>query len=101
MISPVTSPKIVLDMTTTRPEFFRNLKVALRDMSFTIDGDNIRAITDDTTVKLNLTSVPPLALGPTLKLERWQVTIEFNGQSKEQRQAFMKTFERAFHRGGG
>ncbi len=97
----MTAAKIHLDMTTTRAEFFRNLKTALRDMSSTIDGNHIRAICGDTQVSLTLDPLPALALGPTLKLERWHVTIEFGDASEQQRQGFMQSFERAFHRGGG
>ncbi len=95
------SPKINMDMTTTRAEFFRNLKVAMRDMSSTIDGDNIRVVCDDSEINLKLSPMAPLVIGPTLELERWNLAIEFSDQSDEQRAAFMKTFKRAFHRGGG
>ncbi len=97
----MTSPQIDMDMTTTRAEFFRNLKVAMRDMSSTIDGDNVRVVCDDREIILKLSPMTPLVIGPTLELERWNLAIEFRGQSDEQRTAFMKTFKRAFHRGGG
>ncbi len=97
----MTSSKINLDMTTTRAEFFRNLAVAMRDMSATIDGDNIRVFCHDSEINLKLSPMAPLVIGPTLQLERWNLAIEFRGQSDEQRDSFMKTFKRAFHRGGG
>ena len=97
----MTSAKINMDMTTTRAEFFRNLEVALRDMSSVIEGDTIRVISQNREVRLKLSPMDPLAIGPTLKLERWNVAIEFGDQTQDQREAFMKTFERAFHRGGG
>ena len=95
------SPEIVLDMTTTRTEFFRNLKVALRDMDSSIDGNYIKATSDDIEVTLKISPIAPLVLGPSLELECWKVTIEIDENSEEQREAFMKTFWRAFHRGGG
>ena len=73
----------------------------MRDMTSTIDGNNIRVISGDMEVSLKLSSMNHLALGPTLKLERWNLVIEFGDHTAEQREAFMKTFERAFHRGGG
>ena len=93
-------------MTTTRNEFFRNLKVAMRGMVYEIDGDHITVGEktggeDDNIVNLDLLALPPRNIGPTVSFERWQLTITFTNQSDEQRTQFMHTFDRAFHRGGG
>ena len=91
----------VKDMTTTRNEFFRNLKVAMRGIPHTIDGDHITAGEPNDIVNLDLLALPPREIGPTVSFERWQLTISFTTQSNEQRANFMHTFDRAFHRGGG
>ena len=97
----VTDKIQVKDMTTTRREFFRNLKVAMRGIPYLIDGDHITAGKPDEIVNLDLTPLPPRNIGPTVSFERWQLTITFTTQSNAQRAQFMRTFDRAFHRGGG
>lgn len=88
-------------MTTTRNEFFRNLKVAMRGLIYEIDGDHITVGEKDNIINLDLLALPPREIGPTISFERWQLTISFTSQSDEQRANFMYTFDRAFHRGGG
>ncbi len=89
------------DMTTTRNEFFRNLKVAMRGIPYQIDGNHITAGETDNIINLDLLALPPREIGPTVSFERWQLTISFTTQSNDERTKFIHTFDRAFHRGGG
>ncbi len=91
----------VKDMTTTRNEFFRNLKVAMRGIPYEVDGDHITAGEPDDIINLDLLALPPREIGPTVSFERWQLTISFTTQSNDERTKFMHTFDRAYHRGGG
>jgi len=91
----------VKDMTTTRNEFFRNLKVAMRGIPYEVDGDHITAGEPNDIINLDLLALPPREIGPTVSFERWQLTISFTTQSNDERTKFMHTFDRAYHRGGG
>ena len=88
-------------MATTRREFFRNLGNALRGIPHTINGDHITARVNDKDVHINIAPLPDRKIGPTVSFERWQVTITFSTHTNAQRTAFMQTFNRTFHRGGG
>ena len=87
----MTSKSITMDMTTTRPEFDRCLEVALRGMTATIDGAHISVDDHGKKVELKLSPLPPRELSQTLKLERWQLIVQFGDQSSGERQKFMDT----------
>jgi hypothetical protein len=89
------------DLATSRPEFFRNLAVALRGMEHSIDGDHITVGAGAKRIDLTLSPLPHRQLSPLLKLERWKLTLEFTGYSAAEHDAFMARFDLAFQRGGG
>ncbi|MCP4934155.1 MAG: hypothetical protein GY927_08105 [bacterium] len=97
----MTPELIEMDMTTTRPEFFRCLEVALRGMPWKINGDHIIAGEEGKKIDLKLSPLPARQLSQLLALERWKLVIEFGHHSEEERSAFMTKFKQAFHRGGG
>lgn len=89
------------DLATSRPEFFRNLGVALKGMDHKIDGDRITVGTGARTIEMHLSPLPPRVLSPLLKLERWNLTMQFNGHTDQARDEFLAVFDQAFRRGGG
>ena len=89
------------DLATSRPEFFRNLAIALQGMAHEIDGDHITVGTGAETIAMHLTPLPPRVLSPLLKLERWKLTMQFNGHTDTSRDEFLAVFDQAFRRGGG
>ncbi len=89
------------DLATSRPEFFRNLGIALRGMEHNIDGDHITVGKGGKTIAMHLTPLPHRVLSPLLKLERWKLTIEFTGYTDAKRDEFLAVFDQAFRRGGG
>ncbi|NNE23291.1 MAG: hypothetical protein HKN11_11855 [Rhizobiales bacterium] len=89
------------DLATSRPEFFRNLAVALNGMAHEINGDHITVGSGATTIDMRLAPLPPRVLSPLLKLERWKLTMEFNGHTDKSRDEFLAVFDQAFRRGGG
>ncbi len=91
----------VKDMTITRQEFYRCLKMALRGISAARQGDRVTALVAGGEVVLQLAPLPVRSLGPTLRLERWQLTLEFDERSIRERGWFLKKFDQAFQRGGG
>ena len=88
-------------MATTRREFLRNLDNALAGMDYTVDGDRISTEANGRMVEITLAPLPARVLSPLLKLERWKVTIEFEGYNAAGEQAFMDRFDQVFQRGGG
>ena len=89
------------DLATSRPEFLRNLAIALKGMEHEIDGDRITVGKGAKTIAMSLTALPPRVLSPLLKLERWNLTMEFNGHTEKSREEFLAVFDQAFRRGGG
>lgn len=89
------------DLATSRPEFFRNLAIALRGMDHEINGDRITVGKGAKTIAMHLTALPPRVLSPLLKLERWHLTMEFHGYTDKTRDQFLAIFDQAFRRGGG
>ncbi len=89
------------DLATSRSEFFRNLKAALRGHDYKIDGDHIVVAGRDRRVDITLSPLPARVLSPLLKLERWKVTLTFTGYPRDAYDAFLASFDKAFQRGGG
>ncbi len=89
------------DMSTTRPEFFRCLDVALDGLEHEVDGNHIVVRDGSKSIDLLLSPLPPRILSVTVHMERWLLRMEFVGYSEIQRDGFLKQFDRAFHRGGG
>lgn len=89
------------DLATSRPEFFRNLAIALKGMDHEINGGHITVGKGTKTIAMQLTPLPPRVLSPLLKLERWNLTMQFNGHTNETRDEFLAIFDQAFRRGGG
>lgn len=89
------------DLATSRPEFFRNLAIALKGMEHQINGDHIAVGTGEKTIAMHLTPLPPRILSPLLKLERWNLTMQFSGYTDKTRNEFLAVFDQAFRRGGG
>lgn len=88
-------------MTTTKAEFFRSLKVALRDLPSVIGDDRIVVEETGRRIEMLLSPLPPRRLSGQLVLQRWQLTMEFSGYSEDARKDFLIRFDRAFQRGGG
>ena len=89
------------DMATSRPEFFRNLDIALQGMDYAIDGDRVTMGADGRTVEISLSPLPARVLSALLRLERWQVRIALEGYGAADERAFMERFDQVFQRGGG
>ena len=89
------------DMTTTRPEFFRILDIALSGQNYSITGNNTTLTDGDKTIQMTLSELPRRRLSQTLSMERWLLTMNFSGYDKTGFDNFMKSFDRAFQRGGG
>ncbi len=89
------------DLATSRPEFFRNLAVALRGLAHEIDGNHIVVGSGDRRIDLELSPLPPRVLSPLTSMERWKLMIPFTGYTDEDRDRFMARFDQAFRRGGG
>ncbi len=89
------------DLATSRPEFFRNLAVALRGLDYTVDGDHITVNSGEGKIKMIISPLPERVLSQLLKVERWQLVMEFTGFSEKAHDEFLAGFDLAFRRGGG
>ena len=89
------------DLATSRPEFFRNLAVALKGIPHSIDGDRIAVGEGKQRIDMQLSPLPHRRLSPLLKLERWKLTMHFIDYGQEERDSFLNRFDHAFRRGGG
>jgi len=89
------------DLATSRPEFFRNLDVALKGQPYDIQGDQITVASGEKRIEMHIAPLPARQLGPLLSLERWQLTMEFTDYTDADREAFLASFDQAFRRGGG
>lgn len=89
------------DLATSKPEFYRNLGIAMRGKDYTASGDRITVGEEGHKVEMQLSSLPPRVLSGLLRVERWKLEMEFTGYSQDQYDAFLTSFDQAFRRGGG
>ncbi len=89
------------DLGTSRAEFSRNLRVALRGMEYACTGNRIVVEDHGKTIEFRLSPLPPRVLSTLIKLEHWKLTIDFSGYTEAERDFFLDKFNKAFQRGGG
>ena len=90
------------DMGYSVEEFFRVLPAAVRDYELSV-SENVAVITlnhDDCILKLSITPLPDRLLG-NMRLPHIDVRFEFLNFTMQQREDFMKAFDRSYQRGGG
>lgn len=90
---------ISLEMTLTLDEFLRLLPGAVPG-PFRRDGEVFRGEDGDRGWCLRVRPLPGLRLG-AMDLGRLGLDLDFRGYAPEDRAAFLSTFRRQFHRGGG
>ena len=90
------------DMGYSVEEFFRVLRAAVRDYELSV-SDHVAVITvghDNHVLRLSVTPLPDRILG-NMRLPHIDVCFEFINFTKQQREDFMKAFDRSYQRGGG
>jgi len=91
----------VKDMSLSKRDFERSIKVAMDGMDYAVHGDTVTSGTDQHGIKIRLEPLPERVLSALIKLERWRVTISISGYDEQAETEFMTRFDRAFQRGGG
>jgi len=91
----------VKDMSMSKSDFQRSIKIVMDGRDYTVDGDTVTSGTDELGIKIQLEPLPKRVLSALIKLERWRVTIAISGYDEQAEAEFMTRFDRAFQRGGG
>ena len=90
----------VKDMATTWEEFLRLLPVALAGWPYRIEGSEVEVGAHERGATITVGPLPPRQFGP-VAIPRSRVVLVFRGLNQDERNAFLRQFERAFQRGGG
>lgn len=90
----------VKDMATTWEEFLRLLPVALAGWPYRIEGLAVEVGARARGATIAVDPLPPRQFGP-VAIPRSRVVLTFRGLNQDERDAFLRQFDRAFQRGGG
>ena len=93
--------RIVKDMALTRADFFRGLPVAMGEEPYEVEGDRVTTGEGARQLSISIRPLPPRRLGGLLALDHCEVVLTFTGWDAAAQAAFLKTFDRAYQRGGG
>ena len=90
------------DMGYSAEELFRILPAAVRDYELSINHHEalITAGQGDQQIRLSVTPLPDRVLA-NMRLPDVDVRFEFRNFSEQQRNDFMRAFDRSYQRGGG
>ena len=95
------SSPVVKDMSLTCEDFFRLLPLAAGALSIRVDGLSVALGTAERGVAITLEPLAPRRLSGLLTVPRARVTLAFHGYGAAEQAAFLRSFDRAFQRGGG
>ncbi len=95
------SNQFTLDMSINHADFFRLLPAAIVPYESRINANVIEIFQEQRRVLITLGEEQQRRITGLLSLPRTQVGFVFEHFSDEQRAAFMRRFDRYFHRGGG
>ncbi len=88
------------DMQLTRPEFEKRLPNALDGYDWQTIPSGIEAQNGARVIYIHVTELEPRRIG-MIVLPRCRVDFSFEGFDEEQKQAFIKRFDRIYQKGGG
>ena len=91
---------IVKDMAASWGDIVRLLPVALRGWPYEVAGRTVAVGTPERGVVITAEDLPPRRIA-LLEVARSGVTLTFRGLDRDERNAFLTQFDRAFQRGGG
>ncbi len=93
--------RVVKTMSLNLAEFHRALKTLAPDVCVKDAQTEIVIASNQAEVRIVYQPLEKATLGGLLALPRARVTLHLGELRKEQRQAFLTCFDRAFQRGGG
>ena len=101
-MNPFSAMLIIIkrEMTITHKDFFRLLPRALRDRGYTVSGGRISVEDPDGMIDITLSGEKTRSIA-SLKLPVTDIEFVFKGFTQDQVDAFMKSFDLSYQKGGG
>lgn len=94
------SGRIVQTMTLSRDEFDKSIAALDAEAKADVSG-GYKLAAGQGQVIIRYSALPGVTLGRLLALPRAEVSLDFEGLSGPEREAFFRRYEIAFQRGGG